>query len=346
MIKIRRSFRNACILILLLIIVVSVFTLYSDSNKHNKKFVKTNIYEYSNKFSYAYDVNLIENDYISKDNIGEGNAYITDLIDNVILNMTYLYDSNKQSDVTYSYQVIGNLETMYSKDGSEQRIWKKTDVLIPMKELEDSTGKLEISEDINLNLREKIQEIKNFQQEIGMQIQTKYTVVMEIVTKTNILGQEIINVYSPDVIFEIGSKIMTVNTSVESTSKPHVATKMVNENENESQVVNVALSCVIVIASIALIAILVKTQNSNIIKNEYKIELNRILKSCQEKIVIVNDKIKTEEQNVVDVNDFDEIIKVSEELFKPILCWNDESEEESWFCVIGNNVIYRYILRR
>ena len=48
----------------------------------------------------------------------------------------------------------------------------------------------------------------------------------------------------------------------------------------------------------------------------------------------------------MDVREFDEILKVSEELFKPILYWNNDKEEESWFCVLGNNMVYRYILKR
>lgn len=346
MIKIRKSFRSTYILILLLIIAVCLFALYNTFNSDNKKFVKTNIYEYNNKFSYSYDVNLVENDYITKDNISDGNAYITDLLDKVSLNMTYLYNANKQSDVIYTYQVVGNLEATYLKDGVEQKVWKKTDVLVPMKEQNNTGDSLEINEALDVNLKEKIQEIKNFQAEVGMQVQTKYTVVMEMVTRTNVLGQEIINIYSPDVVFEIGSKTTTVTTNTENTEKPQVATKMINEQEEQSQVKNAVLTGVIVVAGVMLIVVLLKTKNSNTVRNEYKLELNRILKSCQEKIVVVKDKIKTEGQNVVNVNDFDEIIKVSEELFKPILYWNNEGDEESWFCVDGNNIIYRFILKR
>lgn len=101
-----------------------------------------------------------------------------------------------------------------------------------------------------------------------------------------------------------------------------------------------------IIAGIGLIVLLIKTKNSNTIKNEYKMELNRILKGCEEKIVEVKEKIEVDGQNLVSVKEFEEIIKVSEELFKPILYWNNENEEESWFCVLGNNIVYRYVLKR
>lgn len=345
-IKIRKSVRNAYILILLMIIVVSLFTLYNTFNVDNKKFVKTNIYEYNNKFDYSYDVNLKENNYITKENVSDGNAYITDLIDNVVVNMNYIYDTNKTSDIIYSYQVVGNLEATYTKDGIDQKVWKKTDVIVPMNEFTTSTDKLELKEKIDLNLKEKIETVKNFQQEVGIQVQAKYTILLEIVTNTNILGKNIVNVYSPDVVFEIGNKTTTVTTNVEESAKPMVATKMINEPAKNSEIKNIVATGAGAIAAILLVFVLLKTKNNNTVRNEYKIELNKILKSCDEKIVAVKDKIETEGQNLVNVKEFDEIIKVSEELFKPILYWNNENDEESWFCVVGNNILYRFILKR
>ena len=52
------------------------------------------------------------------------------------------------------------------------------------------------------------------------------------------------------------------------------------------------------------------------------------------------------EANLIEVKDFGEIIKLSEELYKPILYWSSKEEEESWFCVVTNSVSYRYILKK
>lgn len=346
-IRIRKSVRNAYILILIAIIIGSLFTLYTSFNaENNKKFVKTNIYEYNNKFAYSCDVNLLENNYITNDDMFGANAYVTDLISNVPINMTYAYDASQSSDITYTYQIVGNLEANYSKDGNDQKIWKKTDILVPAKEETVSSNKLEINENIDLDLKEKIQTVKNFAQELSMQVQATYTVLLEVSTRTMIHGQEVVNVYSPDVVFEIGSKTTTVKTNTEDTEKPQVVSKMVDQSGEKAQIKTGVITCVIIIASAVLALLLAKTKNSNTIKNEYKIELNRILKGCEEKIVEVKEKVEVDGQNLVSVKEFEEIIKVSEELFKPILYWNNESKEESWFCVLGNNIIYRYVLKR
>ena len=91
--------------------------------------------------------------------------------------------------------------------------------------------------------------------------------------------------------------------------------------------------------------IVTKTQPINKIKNLYKYELNRILRLCQDKIVQVSAQPDVTASTIIDVKDFGEIIKVSEELFKPILYWASKETDEAWFYVMSNSVTYRYILK-
>ena len=77
-VKIRKSLRYAYIIALLAIIVTSLFVLYQSFNLVDKKnFVKTNIYEYNNKYLYSYDIDMIDNDYIAKENVPDENIYVT-----------------------------------------------------------------------------------------------------------------------------------------------------------------------------------------------------------------------------------------------------------------------------
>ena len=89
-----------------------------------------------------------------------------------------------------------------------------------------------------------------------------------------------------------------------------------------------------------------KTKGLNRIKNEYREEINRILRLCQDKIVKLDNRPNESGKEVVKVKDFGEIVKLSEELFKPILYWEDKEQEESWFIVMSNSVLYHYIIKR
>ena len=90
---------------------------------------------------------------------------------------------------------------------------------------------------------------------------------------------------------------------------------------------------------------ILRAKTTNRVKNEFRQELNRILKLCQDKIVQINTKPHDLPENVVQVKDFGEIFKVSEELFKPILYFFDNEKQEAWFSVITGTTTYRYILK-
>lgn len=346
-VRIRKAVRKFFIVALCIFVILSIWALYDAFNSNDKtEFVKANIYEYKNEHTASYDITMLENEYITKENIGDKNVYVTDFVDTASINMTSKYVANQVSDIIYNYKVIGRLEAVYKKDGVEQKVLKDTEILVNNKEAEETADKLEISESVVLNLRDKIQKIKEFQQELGMQVTTTYTVLFEITYKTEVMNQEVINIYSPSLVFDINSKTMTVKDGTEDSEKPQVITKMVPKSEDFSQARVVIATMTLILSVMLLLILFIKTCNNNNVKNEYKIELNKILKGCDEKLVEVNAKIEIEGQNLVDVKEFDEIIKVSEELNKPILYWNDEKNEESWFCVIGNNMIYRFILKR
>ena len=345
-IRIRKSVRTFYIIALIILILLSWVSLYRTALYENNA-VKKSIYEYKNKYFYTYNINLVDNKYISEDNILGQDTYITDLISSVPCNMTYTYTANGTMDIDYTCKITGKLEAMYKKDGEDQKLFSMTDTIVPLSESTTQSDSIEITQNFDVNLKEKVDMITALQSDVGMQINTKYTVLMEIVTKINFNGEEIVNTYSPDLVFDIGQKTTKVYSNTKDTDKPVVLSKIEIEKVNSVSSVQKIIVSAVTIAGVCLILfILVRTTTANNVKNEYKVELNKILKGCEEKIVEVSQKIETEGQNLVDVREFEEIIKVSEELFKPILFWNNEKEEESWFCVLGNNIIYRFILKR
>ena len=348
-IKIRKSLRNFYLVVLLVIILLCLYVLYDAFNSTNKKnLVKASIYEYNNKYEYSCDVNLSDNKFVEKDNVAEDNVYITDLMNNVDINMKYEYKANQASDINYNYQVRGYLEATYSntKDGKEQKVWQKSYALVPNKEMKVSSDSFTIDESFNVNFAEIVQEIKGFQEELGMNVDVKYMVFMGINSDTVVLGKDVANIYSPDIVFDIGNKTTTISTTTENSERPQVVTKTVEQNQTISNVKKSVATVTAIISSVLILFILIKTTNKNSVRNEYKIEFNKILKGCEEKLVESKTKIDIEGNNVVDVNDFTEVLKVSEELFKPILYWSNENTEETWFCVLGDNTVYRFILKR
>ena len=88
-----------------------------------------------------------------------------------------------------------------------------------------------------------------------------------------------------------------------------------------------------------------ETKPSNKITNMFKVELNQILGACGDRIVKIDSPIKTIGRTIIELKDINELVKLSEELYKPILYYQVSNKNEAWFCLSVENETYRYILK-
>ena len=177
-----------------------------------------------------------------------------------------------------------------------------------------------------------------------MTIEAKYTVKLKIKVTTDIEGKEIVDEIEPFINIDLAEKTTKIkgenNTeNTEYISKDYKITQ-------KSSVFRMIIDIILMITAIYALRYVSKSKIANVVRNEYKYELNRILKICQDKIVQVSTRPNDEEIEVVYVKDFGEIFKVSEELFKPILYYNAKENEEAWFSVMSGKTSYRFVLKK
>jgi len=322
-------------------LVVLINNLLISSNMNNKK----EIYSYTNKFNYNYKVNLLPNIYTDSTVLGMNeNAYVTELIDYIDLNVNYSYLTDLKSNIECKYSVTSKLVGIYTHNGKEQNIWNKEYTLLKEKELKESNNKIDISEKLKLDLKEQNKLVKDFEQKMNMSISAKYIVTLNVTTNTIVDNEKIKNNYTTTIAIDLGDKTTTIVGDNNKEEKKFVAKNIVVEKQTDKT--ELILGIIALIISMILFSKLSNTETTKFVRNEYRLELNKILRICQDKIVQVSGGIDVSHTNLIDVKDFGEIVKLSEELFKPILYWSSKDEDESWFCVVSNSVSYRYILKR
>ena len=343
-IKLRKSTRCFFVIIVtaLLVIVFSNFIQIIFKNDIIKS--KDEIYNYTNKYSYDYSVNLIPNKYIESETLPMDETYITDLINNVNFNFNYSYVADKKTSIEYSYKIIGKLQAVYTKDGLEQKVWDKEEVLKESSLSKITTDKIELQEPIEFDLQEKNKLVTDFEQEMNMTLDATYTLIFEVEAKTEIDGETVDNKYSSSVSMDLGEKTTEINGE-----NNKEETSYLTKDKEEIQEVNLYELGISVVLIGLLLSILYYIHKNTVIinkiKNDYRGELNKMLRLCQDKIIKISDKVDIKQDTVVDVKDFVEIIKVSDELFKPILYWVSKDKDEAWFSVISGDITYRYVFK-
>ena len=179
--KIRKSTKYVSITIAVVLLIISLNNLMQNFSKENTRIKTEEIYKYTNKFNYDYKINLIENKYMKENEITDKSlAYVTDLIDTTDIDVNYEYIADKQTNLKYSYSIIGKMQVTYTKDGEEQRIWNEEETLLEEKQLEEHSDKIVIHEKLKLDLKEKNELLNQFKQQMGMSIDAKYTIILKI----------------------------------------------------------------------------------------------------------------------------------------------------------------------
>ena len=87
-----------------------------------------------------------------------------------------------------------------------------------------------------------------------------------------------------------------------------------------------------------------KTEELRTIKNEFKLELNRILKSYEDKIVEIQDLKQIDLEHATKVKDIMQLRKLAEEALVPIYCYIKE-DKEAYFIVTKYENSYIFILK-
>lgn len=343
--RIRKSTKYTFTIIAIVLLITSLSSLAKNLSKENIKTRTKEIYNYTNKFNYDYKVNLLENKYMKNPEIIDKSiAYVTDLIDTTDIDLNYEYTADKQSDLNYTYQILGRMQVVYTKDGEEQKIWDEEEVLSEEKQLETQNNKININEKLNLDLKDKNDLLDEFKQELGMTIDAKYTIILKINVKTVVEEKEVNVDYAPTIQIDLAEKTSKITGENDIEDSQYIS-KEYNVNSARNVVV-IILDIILIAIALTMLRYVAKSKATNRVKNEFRQELNRILKICQDKIVQISTKPIDRPEDLVIVKDFGEIVKVSEELFKPILYYFDGQKEEAWFSVMSGNTTYRYILKR
>ena len=343
--KIRKSLKIIGTIISVILFIVSCIGIGNTLMKKNIINENKEIYIYTNRYKYDYSVNVKNNKYVDSKILDMNQeAYVTALIDSIDLNLNYEYESNTKSEINYRYTIDGKINANYSKDGENSNIWQKDYILKEETSNTENTNKINISEKINLNLNEKNKLVKDFEKEMGMTLDAKYIVTLTVKTDTNVDGTDANNEYKSSIEIDLGKKTTTI--SGENNLEQNRQISKQYEENGKINVFSLIVYIVILIFSIYVFVKIFNKQTINVVRNRYRQELNRILRICEEKIVQVSSDPALEKESILDVKEFGEIIKVSEELFKPILYWYNEVNEEAYFYVLCDEMIYRYVLKR
>lgn len=310
------------------------------SNREKKEALVT--YETFGKIDYR--INLKENE-IYDDEYIESKNIITKLIDNMEIDFEYEVYSSKELDSQVKYLIKATVINNYTIDNKKEEILSKEFEIIP-----ETTIVKENS--VNTIHNEKVSIDYNYYNELAKKIRQESGVLTDAVLKVEIVIENDLELSNSKEMFSDNHTMSLVIPLLE-----NVATITEDgEFEDKETLYNIStldmnyfqltIGIMLLIVSICFIYTAIKmfVDINNI--SHYIIEKNRILRRYGDIIAETSTKPELKNLEVMEITNIIDLVNIEDELRIPIIFYEILKDRESWFIIIHNDKVYRYILKK
>lgn len=330
-------------LYLTLIIVLSLVTIFIvktifTSSKENK-------ITYVEKGNADYQVFLKENNYYEEKYLSKNNRIIASLINTINVDFDYEMKTEEKINYDYSYEIIGELY-IYDKQDSNKPLHKKIYNLDKGELKKVNQTNIAINEDVVIDYDEYNKYFNSFKGTYGLNSVGKLVVKM-IVTTDAYEDESNKKNFQNELSVSIPLSEQTIDISI------------VSNNINNSNVIDIKKVsnitifeiislCLIVILLMIVIIKFIKLiiKLNNLKKDPYEKELNKILKEYDSIIVKALSSFVEKTDKVVRVANFKELLDAQKVYNIPILFYEVEKGNKSYFVLKDNETVYRFTLTR
>lgn len=326
-------------------IAIAICAVYLISKSFTNEIVpKTPIATYKQSPNVTYVVKLKDNEFFDSKTLPMNRHYITRIIDYIDANFNYEFDSDKITNIKYTYDITGVLTGKNTTSEGEVEVWTKTYTLLKEQSKEVSNGNsFEISEKLPIDYKYYQEVVDTFKSTIGLNIDAVLNVRLTVHTSGTYGSKQINETSTTDMIIPVGTSTMKIDIT-SSNIGPHTIFDM-DEDKEELVIDYVKLFIGTLLATFALIGIAYATSHLLKLtrKTEFTMELNRILKNYGDVIAESNTIPDLSKLEVMDIVSFQDMVDIEEELRSPII-FTRVADDIAWFTITHGDRIYRYII--
>lgn len=333
---IQKNLRLAIIIVFSIIFILSAYGTYAvfQQPTTTEKTITTCEYSHTGKFSY---ITYLKNNsiYNNASTLYPGQGIIFKKItDHINASFSYIFTCNQTATVQGHYTVYATVQT---------DLWSKNYIIIPKTEF--NTPHFTITFPINYTYFEEI--VSTINDEIGVNAGTPILNMTCSVTLSALTTPETIREsFSPLLSMPLEKNIIEFDGDLTryQTGSLEGITLVPQPGVIEQQTNGIIVS---LISFIIIVLFAVFTASGDISVNVMEKQVKKIKKKYGEWIVEVEQLPETKKTGVIPVKTMDDLVKISEELGKPIIHYQNSSNPDGKhvFCVLDETIQYKYVLQ-
>ncbi len=337
------SYNQRLIANILLIVIFSILTIVLLVSSITIKSRSSVLYKQTSNLDYK--VYLKENNYYDEPYLNKNMQYIASLIDNIDVSFNYNFNINQNINYTYMYYIKSDVLVMDSKDESKV-IYKKSDKLTePDYFTMDNSNGFSINKDIKIDYSKYNDLVKSFKNSYAISADSNLVLSLCIEIKDE-KGNIIKSIDSSDTMkLTIPLTEQMINIGMDYKEVNNSDNIKVYKDFSIQNSILFALSLLsLIILVVVVIRLLLFIRKTTSKKSIYDITLSKILKEY-DRVIVNSRKMIDINGAVVDVDSFNELLDVRDNIEKPIIFHEIHKREKSIFIVKTENETYRYTLK-
>ncbi len=329
------------IFLLIILIVLLTITIYIDSTIYKKEIDNSIIYE--EKGQITHQVCLKENDYINEKCSFENRSFITNLIDYINLKIDYQFSASSFLNYSYNYTVLVN-SLAVEKGESSKILYTKEETL--KESAYNGTSSLIIIDDtIKLDYQKYNNIITSFKKNYVVALDSKLDVkvIINVLGESKEINETLSNTYTLNYTIPLAE--LTVNINDENTKINNESALIqykdktdIYEKYHMLALILYIIDFLYLLTIILLIIIFIPR------RQEYNKKIHKILKNYDDIIVKVKKMPDLKKLNIIEVNNFEELLNAQTSLNKPIIYFETSHKDSSSFIITNDSYAYLYVI--
>lgn len=344
--NINKYFKIILIGIISILVTTIIFVLYKTITYPITKEQKNKVFNYKNIGLVDYKVFLRPNVLYSENAVlPEGNVFISELVNNIILTFKYDFEGERSADIKGDYEISAVVEGFTGNDKDQKVIWRKVFPIIKKEAFEAKDKSLSFEKEVSINYQDYEKFARTVLESTKVSSQVRMTVAMNVNLKATTDKGIIEKRVSPSLRIPLVSNYFEI---VKNQTQPK--TEAIEETVKVTvpvSKVTVAIYIVVILIFIAgLLFLIFFVEATTTVYNPVEKELKKIIKNYGERMVAFDDHISFNCQNYYKVCSMEDLIKLSDELSRPIMYkFNSDINEIYEFFVFDDQSVYTFDAR-
>lgn len=300
------------------------------------------VYDYTIKQSVNPSINYMDSSFFDDGPGAKNTAYVAELTDTIRSHFHYNFKGSEATNLTYTYGINASVRGLYTlKDESKDQptIWTKDFELLKQTTKEVNAASFTLDPTVDASFSEYKAMIDQLNTALELSVESEVVITSTVKVSGEIDGASFTDTRTASVTAPLNQQLYTLAVKYDKETTGQVAATSVQGWTLAGHYLEVIAG---VVALVGLV-LLIYGFRAQIFKTPYHRELDRIFRYHDGIIIRASKPANLQNKNVVDVQSFDDILNLEEEMQAPIVA-APAGAEATQFIILRDDVAYVYTL--